>query len=50
MDNNWERFLYRPIESQISQDTNQIVELKSIPYHAWANRDGGAMQLWYLVQ
>ena len=41
----WRHQLYRPIGSA-SPGPRRSVTLKAIPYHAWANREPGAMRVW----
>ena len=41
----WSERLYRPLERRAAP-ARRRVDLVAIPYHAWANREAGAMRVW----
>jgi uncharacterized protein len=42
----WENRLYRPVSAHPGDKRAEAVELKAVPYYAWANREPGAMRVW----
>jgi DUF1680 family protein len=42
----WRHTLYRTEEGAASTPPGQAASIAAIPYHAWANRDAGAMRVW----
>ncbi|HEX9090087.1 MAG TPA: hypothetical protein VF831_01285, partial [Anaerolineales bacterium] len=48
LDPEWEGRLYRPQIYKGSDFSSTVIEVKSIPYFAWANRQPGGMQVWTL--
>jgi DUF1680 family protein len=48
IDPNWEAKLYRPISPRNIKISWKEVEILSIPYYAWANREPGEMEIWHL--
>ena len=42
----WKNKLYQPISNDKGQLKTRDIEVISVPYFAWANRDPGAMQVW----
>jgi hypothetical protein len=49
VDQNWNNILYRPVHLNKSRDDCREIEILSIPYYSWANREPGAMEIWHLV-
>jgi hypothetical protein len=42
----WENRLYRTVSDHPEDLRAEAVELKAVPYYAWANREPGAMHVW----
>jgi hypothetical protein len=42
----WENRLYRTVSAHPDDRRAETVELKAVPYYAWANREPGAMRVW----
>jgi DUF1680 family protein len=42
----WEDRLYRTRRDRGESRRADVVELKAVPYYAWANREPGAMRVW----
>ncbi len=42
----WESRLYRTATALPDDRRAETVELKAVPYYAWANRESGAMRVW----
>lgn len=42
----WADRLYRTVRSLAKRSPGQSVEVTAIPYHVWANRTAGPMQVW----
>ncbi|HVF11375.1 MAG TPA: beta-L-arabinofuranosidase domain-containing protein, partial [Abditibacteriaceae bacterium] len=42
----WNAQLYRRASAHEAQAVGQDVQVRAIPYYAWANREPGAMQVW----
>ena len=42
----WQDRLYRPLTTAVESAQPQTVELKAVPYYAWANREPGQMLIW----
>jgi DUF1680 family protein len=49
-DHAWSDHLYRPLQSVKLPSRKREVELISIPYFAWANRQPGKMSVWHKFQ
>ncbi|MFZ0534309.1 MAG: beta-L-arabinofuranosidase domain-containing protein [Anaerolineales bacterium] len=49
VDQNWNNRLYQPVHLNKSRDDCCEIEILSIPYYSWANREPGAMEIWHLV-
>jgi DUF1680 family protein len=47
MDTEWDNKLYRALHENIYENIDNEIEVKSIPYFAWANRQPGEMQVWH---
>jgi DUF1680 family protein len=47
IDKDWSDKLYRWIRSEKTQTKDQEIEVLSVPYFAWANREPGAMAIWH---
>jgi DUF1680 family protein len=45
-DEGWTSRLYRSMPAQSEQPGGQAIDLRAIPYYAWANREPGAMRVW----
>jgi uncharacterized protein len=45
-DDGWEGRLYRTAMAGTDQAPSGTTEITAIPYHAWANREPGAMRVW----
>ena len=42
----WKNRLYRPVTTHPDGQGAGAVEVKAVPYYAWANREPGAMRVW----
>ena len=42
----WENRLYRTVSAHPGDQRAEAVELKAVPFYAWANREPGAMRVW----
>jgi DUF1680 family protein len=45
-DDRWEGQLYRTVGTDPAAISDRTVEITAVPYHAWANREPGPMQVW----
>ena len=46
----WQDRLYRKEAASAETPAPQVVELKAVPYYAWANREPGRMLVWLRAQ
>jgi DUF1680 family protein len=42
----WAGRLYRAVDDPHERTEGQVVEIRAVPYYAWANREPGAMLVW----